>query len=168
MPLKTSKENDGWRAYFAAFRIVFSFRLRGEVFLRKLHYLSVLLEWYCLNLLQDRITTIEFDYFCHNVTPLACFGDCVWWLFRHTYGDGPLSLHVLRLHSLPELCLAQVIGDMRRSAEYNGEPIAMRLPQEILFRHSAVLLQPVCDRQLRKACPQNLTGLLPNSFQILA
>ena len=57
---------------------------------------------------------------------------------------------------------------MRRSAEYNGEPIAMRLPQEILFRNSAVLLQPVGDRQLRKACPQNLTGLLPNNLQILA
>src|SRR5215469_14871447 len=57
---------------------------------------------------------------------------------------------------------------MRRSAEYNGEPIAMRLPQEILFRNSAVLPQPVGDRQLRKACPQNLTGLLPNDFQILA
>ena len=55
---------------------------------------------------------------------------------------------------------------MRRCAEYNGEPIAMRLPQEILFRHSAMLLQPVGDRQLRKACPQNLTGLLPNNFQI--
>ena len=57
--------------------------------------------------------------------------------------DDPFSIYVLRLHSLPELCLAQVIGDMRRSAEYNGEPIAMRLPQEILFRHSAMLLQPV-------------------------
>src|SRR5262249_8720931 len=81
---------------------------------------------------------------------------------------GLLSIYVLRLHSLPELCLAQVIGDMRRSAEYNGEPIAMRLPQEILFRHSAMLLEPGGDRQLRKACPQNLTGLLPNKFQILA
>src|SRR5215472_12182569 len=82
--------------------------------------------------------------------------------------DDPFSIDVLRLHSFPELCLAQVIGDMRGSAEYNGEPIAMRLPQEILFRHSAMLLQPVGDRELRKVCPQNLTGLLPNKFQILA
>src|SRR5262245_30333462 len=29
----------------------------------------------------------------------------------------PLSIYVLRLHSLRELCLAYVIGDMRRSAE---------------------------------------------------
>src|SRR6266550_9146353 len=115
-----------------------------------------MLDWYRVHLLRDRTTTIEFDHFCHNVTPLACFRDCV--------GDGPLSIYVLRLHSLPELCLAQVIGDMRRSAEYNGEPIAMRLPQEILFRHSAMLLQPVGGRQLRKACRQNLTGLLPNNF----
>src|SRR5438132_14331318 len=44
----------------------------------------------------------------------------------------------------------------------------MRLPQEILFRYSTMLLQPVGDRQLRKSCPQKLTGLLPNNFQILA
>ena len=29
----------------------------------------------------------------------------------------PLSIYVLHLHSLPELCLAHVIGNMRRSAE---------------------------------------------------
>jgi hypothetical protein len=34
-----------------------------------------------------------------------------------THRDGPLSIYVLRLQSLRELCLAQVIGDMRRSAE---------------------------------------------------
>src|SRR5712675_1585127 len=44
----------------------------------------------------------------------------------------------------------------------------MRLPQEILFRYSSMLLQPVGDRQLRESCPKNLTGLLPNDFQILA
>src|SRR5262249_4701801 len=99
----------------------------------------------------------------HLIDSATAFEDC----FVTRIGMVP-SLYVLRLHSLPELCLAHVIGDMRRSAEYDGEPIAMRLPQEILFRHSAMLPQPVGDRQLRKACPQNLTGLLPNSFQILA
>src|SRR5215475_14527447 len=44
----------------------------------------------------------------------------------------------------------------------------MRLPQEILFRYSTMLLQPVGDRQLRKSCPQNLIGLLPNNFQLPA
>src|SRR6266446_4141559 len=44
----------------------------------------------------------------------------------------------------------------------------MRFPQEILFRHRSMLLQPVGDRQLRESCPKNLTGLLPNNFQILA
>src|SRR5215469_2767670 len=44
----------------------------------------------------------------------------------------------------------------------------MRLPREILFRYSSMLLQPVGDRQLRESCPKNLTSLLPNNLQILA
>src|SRR5262249_45390772 len=44
----------------------------------------------------------------------------------------------------------------------------MRLPREILFRYSTVLLQPIADRQLRESCPKNLTGLLPDNLQILA
>src|SRR5215471_9742442 len=57
-----------------------------------------------------------------------------------TLSEGSLSIYVLLLHSLRELCLAHVIGDMRGSAEQNGEPIAMRLTQEILFRYSTMLL----------------------------
>src|ERR1700751_1959457 len=44
----------------------------------------------------------------------------------------------------------------------------MRLQQEMLFRYSSMLLQPVGDRQLRESCPKNLTCVLPNDFQILA
>ena len=116
MPLKTSKEKDSRRAYLTAFRRVLSFRLRGEFFLGKLDSLSALLDWYRLHLLRDRTTRIEFVILRHNVTPVACFGYCVEGC-SVTHSDGPLLIYVLRLHSLRELCLAQVIGDMRRSAE---------------------------------------------------
>src|SRR5262245_1071429 len=65
-----------------------------------------------------------------------------------------------------EHCLAEVIGQMVRAAQQDGEAIARSIFREIFFRYGCVPLEPIRPRHFLKSPPQFSIDGVPRSANL--